>query len=165
MASLHPFGKNKPVNLFYAYGIRNSFGFDFDPLSGKLLDTENGPNYGDAINLVEPGFNSGWKRQQGFLINSYYPDQFVNVGESGKKGNYCDPGFVWNQTVAPTALKFLNSDKLGKQYKNDMFVGDAKLGNIYNFDLKDNRTTLAIYTHLHDKIANTPEELEGVIFG
>jgi hypothetical protein len=46
-----------------------------------------------------------------------------------------------------------------------MFVGDTKLGNIYNFDLKDNRTTLAIYTPLHDKIANTPEELEGVIFG
>ena len=53
-------GDTYPLNLYYAYGIRNSFGFAFDPVTGKLWDTENGPNYGDEINLVEPGFNSGW---------------------------------------------------------------------------------------------------------
>ena len=26
---------------------------------------ENGPDYGDEINLVEPGFNSGWKKIHG----------------------------------------------------------------------------------------------------
>ena len=34
-------------NRYYAYGKRNSFGIDFDPVSGKLWDTENGPQYGD----------------------------------------------------------------------------------------------------------------------
>jgi hypothetical protein len=29
-----------------------------------------------------------------------------------------------------TALKFLNSTKLGKQYQNDMFVGDYNNGNL-----------------------------------
>src|SRR5919199_91350 len=43
-----------PLNLYYAYGIRNSFGIDFDPVTGKLWDTENGPTFGDEINLVEP---------------------------------------------------------------------------------------------------------------
>ena len=38
---------------------------DFDPVTGKLWDTENGPSFGDEINLVEPGFNSGWLRIQG----------------------------------------------------------------------------------------------------
>jgi aldose sugar dehydrogenase len=32
------------MDLFYAYGIRNSFGIDFDPVTGKLWDTEIGPN-------------------------------------------------------------------------------------------------------------------------
>src|SRR6185503_5784112 len=54
-------GNQYPLSLYYAYGIRNSFGIDFDPITQKLWDTENGPNYGDEINLVEPGFNSGWK--------------------------------------------------------------------------------------------------------
>lgn len=53
------FGESFPLNLYYAYGIRNSFGIDFDPITGKLWDTENGPHYGDEINLVAPGFNSG----------------------------------------------------------------------------------------------------------
>jgi glucose/arabinose dehydrogenase len=161
----NPFGNNALINKFFAYGIRNSFGMDFDPLTGKLWDTENGPNYGDEINLVEPGFNSGWKRQQGFLVNPSYPDDFVNIGESGKPGKYSDPEFVWNQPVAPTALKFLTSDKLGIQYKNDMFVADAVNGNIYHFDLKKNRTSLAIYTPLADKTANSLEELKRIIFG
>jgi glucose/arabinose dehydrogenase len=47
-------GKEHPLNLYFAYGIRNSFGIDFDPLTGNLWDTENGPDYGDKINLGEP---------------------------------------------------------------------------------------------------------------
>ena len=43
---------------------------DFDPITGKLWDTENGPNYGDEINLVEPGFNSGWTQVQGIWTPS-----------------------------------------------------------------------------------------------
>jgi glucose/arabinose dehydrogenase len=158
-------GDEGPLDKFYAYGIRESFGLDFDPLTGKLWDTENGPNYGDEINLVERGFNSGWKRQQGFLINPYYPDAFVDIGEKDKAGVYSDPEFVWNQTVAPTALKFLNTDKLGKRYENDMLVGDGKFGNIYHFDLRDNRTKLALYTPLADKIAENVEELKKITFG
>ena len=58
-------GSASPTNLYYAYGIRNGFGMDFDPLTGNLWDTENGPNFGDEINLVLPGFNSGWRVMQG----------------------------------------------------------------------------------------------------
>jgi len=34
-------------------------------LTGKLWDTENGDDFGDELNLVEPGFNSGWSKVQG----------------------------------------------------------------------------------------------------
>ena len=54
-----------PLNLYHAYGIRNSFGIGFDPVTNNLWDTENGPKYGDEINLVEPGFNSGWAQVMG----------------------------------------------------------------------------------------------------
>ena len=57
-----------PLNLYYAYGIRNSFGIDFDPVTSYLWDTENGPGYGDEINLVEPGFNSGWDQVMGVWL-------------------------------------------------------------------------------------------------
>jgi aldose sugar dehydrogenase len=44
----------------FAYGIRNSFGFAFDPETGTLWETENGPACNDEINLVQPGDNYGW---------------------------------------------------------------------------------------------------------
>ena len=50
---------------YYAYGIRNSFGLAFDSVTGKLWMTENGPDSYDEINLVEPGFNSGWNQIMG----------------------------------------------------------------------------------------------------
>src|SRR5215217_4296452 len=52
-------GNEYPLNLYYAYGVKNSFGIDFDSVTGKLWFTENGPQFGDEINLAEPGFNSG----------------------------------------------------------------------------------------------------------
>jgi glucose/arabinose dehydrogenase len=148
---------------YYAYGIRNSFGMDFDPLTGKLWNTENGPSYGDEINLVEPGFNSGWLEIQGMAPVNFYSDQDL-VNFEGK-GNYSDPEFVWTDTVGPTAIKFLKSDKLGKQYENDAFVSDITQGNIYHFDLANNRTGLKVEGSLSDKIANNATENIGIIFG
>jgi aldose sugar dehydrogenase len=49
----------EPQGDYYAIGIRNSFGLAFDPVTGKLWETENGNDDFDEINLVEPGFNSG----------------------------------------------------------------------------------------------------------
>jgi glucose/arabinose dehydrogenase len=59
-------GDNYPLNMYYAYGIKNSFGIGIDSLTGNLWDTENGPQFGDEINLVKPGFNSGWKKYRDF---------------------------------------------------------------------------------------------------
>jgi aldose sugar dehydrogenase len=42
---------HSPLNKYYAFGIRNSFGLAFDPVTSKLWDTENGPGYCDEINL------------------------------------------------------------------------------------------------------------------
>jgi glucose/arabinose dehydrogenase len=45
----NPFGAGNPV---YAIGIRNSFGLCFDPGSGLLWETENGPSSDDEVNLI-----------------------------------------------------------------------------------------------------------------
>jgi aldose sugar dehydrogenase len=157
-------GENHPLNLYYAYGIRNSFGIDFDPVNGNLWDTENGDRNNDEINLVEPGFNSGFNQIQGLSLNknNFDPNNLVDFDGKGK---YSDPEFVWNYTVGPTALKFLTSDKYGKEYQNDMFVGDFNHGYLYHFELNRNRTGLELDGTLKDRMANTTYELEDVIFG
>jgi aldose sugar dehydrogenase len=159
-------GNTHPLNLYYAYGIRNSFGLDFDPVTGNIWDTENGPGNSDEINLVEPGFNSGWQEIQGMASFENYFDANDLVQFEGK-GKYSDPELVWMDTEGPTAAKFLVSDKLGTQYKNDLFVADVHNGRIYHFDLNEDRTQLVLEGPLADKIIDTPsiEEFSNIIFG
>jgi aldose sugar dehydrogenase len=161
-----------PLNLYYAYGIRECFGMDFDPITGKLWNTENGANWGDEVNLVNEGFNGGWNKVQGIWRNvgdniptatdiTYNPSELVSFDGKGK---YRSPEFTWNHTVGPTALKFLSTDKLGKQYENDMLVGDVNNGRIYHFKLNENRNALLLNGSLNDKVANTDKELDNIIF-
>jgi glucose/arabinose dehydrogenase len=163
-------GDETPLDLYYAYGIRNSFGINFDPVTGNLWDTENGPGEGDEINLVEPGFNSGWAQVQGMSTSSSNNnDQDSSVSDLvdfDGRGTYSEPEFEWQQTLGPTALIFLNSDRLGSQYQNDIFVGSIVTGNIYHFDLNEDRTQLVLTGELEDKIAETRETgAEDIVFG
>jgi aldose sugar dehydrogenase len=154
-------GSSPPLDSYYAYGIRNVFGMDFDPVTGKLWISENGVHTNDEINLVEPGFNSGWADLTGFAPSGF---NFNGLVTFDGKGIYSDPEFVWQSTVAPTALLFLNTDKLGPDYKNDIFVGDYKFGRIYHFDLNPERNALLLGGPLSDKIANSDSELQGNVF-
>ena len=158
-------GDSYPLNLYYAYGIRNSFGFDFDPVTGNIWDTENGPGYGDEINLVEPGFNSGWLEITGMSSNTDDFDPEVDLVSFDGKGKYSDPEYEWTVTLGPTALKFLNSDKLGAEYVNDVFVSDVVTGRIYHFDLNEDRTELVLEGPLADKVAETRDTgIEDIVF-
>jgi glucose/arabinose dehydrogenase len=155
-------------------GIRNSFGIDFDPVTGNLWDTENGPTIGDEINLVYPGFNSGWSLIQGLSINDLLgdgatPEDLVFLG----KGSYSEPKISWITPIGITALKFLNSDKLGEVYQNDMFVGDINNGLLYRFILNEARDDLSFdnnglegnTTLLEDREVNDPKENQPFVFG
>ncbi len=167
------FGEGLPLNVYYAMGIRNSFGMDFDPLTGNLWDTENGPVAGDEINLVFPGFNSGWFQVQGYvdedlLEHGTTEADLVYFGE----GQYADPKFVWTLPVGVTALKFLNSHRLGDQFANNMFVGDINNGLLYRFTLNEERDAIFINDTyvgntelLEDNEIDEPKENQPLVFG
>ncbi|VFJ14290.1 Quinoprotein glucose dehydrogenase B [Candidatus Nitrosocosmicus franklandus] len=168
------FGEGLPLNVYYAMGIRNSFGMDFDPLTGNLWDTENGPDTGDEINLVFPGFNSGWVQVQGYIEDDLLENEvfdesaLVSFGES----QYADPKFVWEWPAGLTALKFLNSHRLGDEYANNMFVGDINNGLLYRFTLNEARDAIFIndtyvgdIEALQDNKIEDPKENQPLIFG
>ena len=177
------------LSRYYAYGLRNSFGLAFDPVTGNLWDTENGEFQYDEINLVEPGFNSGWTKVMGPMnrINATETDiraygfetwkdlklkSTFNVTEDdlvnfpGSK--YSDPEFSWKDTVGVTALGFLNSSKLGEKYANNLFVGDYIYGNLYFFKMNKNRDGVEFnnnQTDLSDLVADNAEERSKIVLG
>ena len=163
-SSLSDFGLLK---FYYGYGIRNSFGIGFHPLTGILWQTENGSNYGDEINVILPGFNGGWKQVLG--LSTEYKN-FTNKEFDRSKiiGRYYDPVFTWVDTVAPTAITFMDSNIFGEEYENDVLIGSAKQGGrIFHFNLNETRTGLDLPPSgkLVDKMADVDEELESVTLG
>jgi len=156
------------MNRYFAYGVRNSFGLAFDPLSGDLWDTENGPTVFDEVNRVVPGFNSGWEQIMG-------PDSRDPQGESdlwvAPGSTYRDPEFSWAMPVAPAALGFVASPVIGCGHVGRLLVGDNNCGQIYSFSLNESRDSLVLTSMaLSDRVADNSAarcsaEMTEILFG
>ncbi len=142
----------------YAVGIRNSYGLDFDPKTGILWDTENGPDAFDEINLVEKNFNSGWNKIQGPITeNQQTPklDGYV----------YSDPEFSWERPIGVTAIHFMNSDFF-PSYEDSVLVGSFHDGTLYKFQLNENRNGFQFQNNdLQDLVLNPNDDPTEIIFG
>jgi glucose/arabinose dehydrogenase len=147
------------LHQYYAYGIRNSFGMEFDPMTGKLWMTENGDDVYDEINIVEPGFNSGWHKIMGPIVRTNMTIENDLIIFDGAK--YGDPIFSWYAPVGVTDIEFLNSTKLGEKYDDNVFVGDINNGNLYFFEVNGNRTGVTFHDpRLLDLVADPVKEGE-----
>jgi aldose sugar dehydrogenase len=152
-------GSMEKLHQYYAYGIRNSFGMEFDPMTGKLWMTENGDNVYDEINIVEPGFNSGWHKIMGPIVRTNMTIENDLIIFDGAK--YGDPIFSWYVPVGVTDIEFLNSTKLGEKYDDNVFVGDINNGNLYFFEVNGNRTGVTFHDpRLLDLVADPVKEGE-----
>jgi glucose/arabinose dehydrogenase len=154
-------GEGHPLDKYFAYGIRNSFGMDFDPVTGNLWDTENGGLY-DEINRVFPGFNSGWNKIMGKAESKQNFDAEEDLVDFDGMGIYSDPELSWQSGTVPTAILFFHSDRLGSDWENDIFIGTAT-GNLHHFDLQDGRSELELEGDLEDKVADEFEEGQNTI--
>ncbi|HJU59950.1 MAG TPA: PQQ-dependent sugar dehydrogenase [Nitrososphaeraceae archaeon] len=169
----NPFADNNNelslLNKYYAYGIRNSFGIAFDPITETLWQTENGPNEYDEVNVVKPGFNSGWQQLMGPISKSdITKDDLVNFPNS----KYADPVFSWFPSLGITDIEFLNSSKLGEKYANNIFVGDIGEitdGYLYYFEVNEDRTGIKFDSSsqigLTDLVADNEEEISAIALG
>ncbi|HEX2107073.1 MAG TPA: PQQ-dependent sugar dehydrogenase [Nitrososphaera sp.] len=152
------------MSKYYAYGVRNSFGFDFDPLTGILWDVEDGSTQFDEINIVLPGFNSGWNRVMGPIAREGITTEDL-VQFQGS--HYSDPVFSWLRSEGVTDMEIFNSSSLGERYTYNLFVGDINNGHLYFFTINSNRTGIDLtgIPGLEDLVADNNEELNAVIFG
>lgn len=152
---------NDPTSKYFAYGIRNSFGLTFDPVSKNIWDTENGPASNDEINIVAPGFNSGWQTVMGPISSSgNSEDELVRLEGS----HYADPILTWLDPPALTDIEFLNSTSLGETYTNNVFIGDNNNGNLYYFEVNPERNGF-ILDSVSDLVVDNEQEQSSIVFG
>lgn len=155
------------LSKYYAYGVRNSFGLAFDPRTGTLWDVEDGPKGYDEMNVVTPGFNSGWTQVMGPLERHYLNTKSIDELVQFPGSHYADPVLSWSQSMGITNIAFLNSTKLGENYAYNIFVGDIDNGSLFFFKVNSNRTGLDFGSNagLQDLVVDNDEELNAVTIG
>jgi aldose sugar dehydrogenase len=140
------------IQRLFAYGLRNSFGMAFDPVSGDLWEQENGDDSFSELNRVEPGMNSGWVQIMGPASRvpqfkaietsaQFFGLQQIrwsptNIADTSQEAlarlhmfpgsHFSDPELSWKFEVAPGGIGFLEGRALGPQYAGDLFMGGAR---------------------------------------
>jgi aldose sugar dehydrogenase len=199
------------IQKIFAYGLRNSFGMAFDPVSGALWEQENGDDSFSEVNRADPGFNSGWVQIMGppervaqfktieTTVTPSPPDPFAatyfglqqirwlptNIADSPAEAlsrlfmlpgaHYSAPELSWKFEVAPAGIGFLHSSALGPQYRNDLFVGAARVflegGHLFRLNLTGSRQKIGVDDpRLEDRVADNLHkweitESESLLFG
>jgi glucose/arabinose dehydrogenase len=125
-----------PGTTAFSFGHRNSFGFTFDPVTGGLWQTENGPQCDDEVNFVVPGGNYGWGS------GSTCP----NTSTEGPSPR--PPEHEWTPPIVPTGAAFCQGCGLGVE--GDLLVGVYGRDQILNFSLDAERDDVTGEAVLYD---------------
>lgn len=126
-----------PGNTLYAYGLRNSFDFDFDPITHQIFATENGDACDDEINRLLPGYDYGWRP-------NYPCDDATGPNPAY---NTIPPLIYWSPSIAPTGLTFYRGDLI-PEWQNDLFMCAFKDSStaLHHFKLNAARTAIISHT-------------------
>ena len=158
----HP---SERIRTYWAYGIRNSFGMTYDPLTDFIWFSENGPLVYDEVNVVPSGgMNSGWlkimgpdSRNAAYSNNgnqNWNADQLTILTNS----YYRDPEFSWLSPIAVTSMLVAATPKVRAEERNEMLVGDNNFGNMYLFDMNPARDGFVLSGGAADKVADNSTE-------
>jgi aldose sugar dehydrogenase len=151
----------------YSYGHRDQLGLTVDPLNGAVLDTEEGPNGGDKVNVILPGRNYGWPKV------SFGRDYDGSTLSGAPLTDGIEPPLiVWLPSIAPGNLVVYTGDRF-PAWKNDLFVTSARRGEIprtgglervvLNASMGELRRE-TLFTELHQRMRDVRQGPDGLLY-
>ena len=114
----------------WSYGHRNPQGATLAP-DGTLWMHEHGPQGGDEINLPKPGLNYGWPV---ITYGENYGGGKIGEGLTAQAGLE-QPLHYWLPSIAPSGMTFLTSERYGKAWQGNLFVGSLKFAYLNRIEL------------------------------
>ena len=127
-------GKAGALPEIWSIGHRNVQGATLGP-DGQLWSHEHGPQGGDEINLPQSGKNYGWPL---ITYGENYGGGKIGEGQTSRAGLE-QPLHQWTPSIAPTGMTFLRSDKYGKAWQGNLFVGSLKFRYLARLEIKDGK--------------------------
>ena len=146
---------NSPV---YSYGNRNPQGIDWDPITGKLVETEHGPSgemglsAHDEINVIEAGKNYGWPKVIGNPNDPNFVDPIFQTGDS---------------TWAPSGATFYSGDKI-PEWKGKYLVATLRGTHLEVFGLDlDNKKVVSnesMFDGIYGRLRDVEQSPDGYLY-
>ncbi len=120
----NPFvGRAGALPEIWSYGHRNPQGATLSP-NGTLWMHEHGPQGGDEINLPRAGANYGWPV---ITYGENYGGGKIGAGLTHHDG-MVQPLHYWVPSIAASGMTFLTSERYGRAWVGNLFVGSLKFG-------------------------------------
>jgi glucose/arabinose dehydrogenase len=114
----------------WSYGHRNVQGAVLST-DGSLWTHEHGPQGGDEINPVLSGRNYGWPV---ITYGENYGGGKIGLGLTSQKGME-QPLHYWVPSIAPSGMVFLRSERYGRAWVGNLFVGSLKFAYLNRVEL------------------------------
>lgn len=109
-----------------AFGVRNSVGFDFHPISNEMYFSDNGQDgLGDNIPPDEINVISEYKKHFGFPYMFGKNQKNYNFYNKAPKNTKFSPSiYELPAHVAPLGIHFYQGDNFPKEYINKLFIAE-----------------------------------------
>jgi glucose/arabinose dehydrogenase len=142
-------------------GHRNEQGLAYDALSGRIYETEHGPQGGDELNIIEPGRNYGWP------VITYGMDYTgAYVSPFKERPGMEQPVVQWTPSIAPSGLALYEGDKF-PAWKGDLFVGALAFKHLRRVDLDEAGNVVGeeqLLTDLNERIRDVRAAPDGYLY-
>jgi aldose sugar dehydrogenase len=158
----NPFSK-KPGALpeIWALGVRDPQGLAINPASGRLWETEHGPQGGDEVNIITAGSNYGWPI---IVYGVDYDGSKIGDGITQKAGME-QPIYYWDPAIAPSGMAFY-AGNLFPQWRHSLFVGALRGQLLDRLELKGDRVVgeEPLLLGLHSRVRDVRIGPEGAVY-
>lgn len=148
----------------WSYGHRNPQGATLTP-AGVLWLQEHGPQGGDEINLPKAGANYGWPA---ITYGENYGGGKIGEGLTRKAGME-QPLHYWTPSIAPSGMAFLTSERYGKSWQGNLFVGSLKFSYLDRIELSEPfggqvRKESKLLTEVGERIRDVRQGPDGLLY-
>jgi len=164
----NPFvGRTNSRPEIFTMGHRNMLGLTVHPDTGAIWESENGPNGGDEINVLQAGRNYGWPVVS---YGRFYLGPRVN--DNPYREGMEPPLVFWVPAIATSGLTFYTGDKF-PQWKGDVFAGGMRQGEVPRsghldrLDFNEKWEELhreSMFWELHQRIRDVRQGPDGLLY-
>ena len=151
----------------FALGFRDHLGLTVHPVSGAVLNAEEGPNGGDKVNIILPGRNYGWPKVS---FGRNYDGSVLS--DAPLASGIEPPLVVWLPSIAPGNLMFYTGDRF-PAWKGNLFVTSARRGEVprtgglervvFSANMGELRRE-TLLTELHQRLRDIRQGSDGLLY-